>query len=277
MTTTANPGMPDPSCGARLAEAREAAGLTVHDVAKKLRVPPPIIESLEAGDWDRLGAPVFVRGHLRSYARLLGVRQDEISWLKDSAPIAPSELVARSYTSVWQRLAEQTARRLVYVVITAAIVVPVWMVTRSPDSGDAPPSLASLDVADIAAEAGTQREPVPATQRPYVASIAAIQSRTSPLPEPAPIPAVSMLSLQFTDASWVDIRDREGNTLEQGVLEAGEERAFDLATVGSVVLGNAQAVEVRRNGQLEDLASFQRASVARFAVSSDGSLGTMAE
>ena len=60
-------------CGQRLRAAREAAGLSVHDVAAKLKMPSRIVEALEAEDWARIGAPVFVRGQLRSYSRLLGL------------------------------------------------------------------------------------------------------------------------------------------------------------------------------------------------------------
>ena len=63
----------DRGCGARLRKAREAAGLTQADVASRLKMPVRVVDSLESEDWSRLGAPVFVRGQLRSYSRLLGL------------------------------------------------------------------------------------------------------------------------------------------------------------------------------------------------------------
>jgi cytoskeleton protein RodZ len=56
----------DRGCGARLRKAREAAGLTEADVAARLKMPLSVVKSLEDENWDRLGAPVFVRGQLRS-------------------------------------------------------------------------------------------------------------------------------------------------------------------------------------------------------------------
>jgi cytoskeleton protein RodZ len=44
-----------------------------------------------------------------------------------------------------------------------------------------------------------------------------------------------------------------------------------------VVLGNAAAVEVRTRGKTRDLAPYMRANVARFTVSSDGSLAPAAD
>src|SRR3546814_12817349 len=60
-------------CGQRLRAAREAAGLSGAEVASRLKTPSRFIEALEAEEWDRIGAPVFVRGQLRSYSRLLGL------------------------------------------------------------------------------------------------------------------------------------------------------------------------------------------------------------
>jgi cytoskeleton protein RodZ len=57
----------------QLREAREAAGLSVSDIAQRLRLSVRHIEALEAGDWAALPGAAFARASLRSYARLLGV------------------------------------------------------------------------------------------------------------------------------------------------------------------------------------------------------------
>jgi cytoskeleton protein RodZ len=44
-----------------------------------------------------------------------------------------------------------------------------------------------------------------------------------------------------------------------------------------VVLGNASAVEVQQAGSTVDIAPYRRANVARFTVSSDGSLAPVAD
>ena len=112
-------------CGRRLREAREAAGLSLADVGSRLKMPVRVVESLEREDWSRLGAPVFVRGQLRSYSRLLGLTTEPIMVASGVAPVAPAELQPRTYTPPMRHLAEQFSRRLVYVVITAAIAVTV--------------------------------------------------------------------------------------------------------------------------------------------------------
>jgi cytoskeleton protein RodZ len=67
--------------GARLRAGRERKGLTVLQAAEKMHVDPKILESLEAEDFDALGAPVYVKGHLRHYAELLGEASTELQAL----------------------------------------------------------------------------------------------------------------------------------------------------------------------------------------------------
>lgn len=62
-----------PGFGAELRVAREATKLSVADVAAKLKLTPRQIEAIEAEDHARLPDPVFARGFVRNYARLVGV------------------------------------------------------------------------------------------------------------------------------------------------------------------------------------------------------------
>ena len=62
---------PKPSLGRMLREARECLGLSVADVADQIKFAPRQIEALESDDFQRLPEMPFVRGFVRSYARIL--------------------------------------------------------------------------------------------------------------------------------------------------------------------------------------------------------------
>ncbi|WP_049466168.1 helix-turn-helix domain-containing protein [Stenotrophomonas indicatrix] len=266
-------------CGARLRQAREAAGLTLEDVGQRLRMPVQVVKSLEQEQWQKLGAPVFVRGQLRSYARLLGVDVSELLEQAQVGPVVPPTLVSHTHTPRARRIAENLGRRALYVGITAVLAVPVWFATRGHFDGTAPsPSTASLDVipaavpvtpagsaSAAAAPAEVAVAPVakPAAT-PYVASLA-------PVPRAAPA-AAATLDMQFSGDSWVDIAGPEGGTVEKALIKAGESRSFTPGQVTRVTLGNASAVQVQQNGAIVDLTPYQRANVARFQVSSEGSV-----
>jgi len=57
--------------GASLREARERLGLSVADVANQIKFAPRQIEALEADDFKRLPETAFLRGFIRSYAKIL--------------------------------------------------------------------------------------------------------------------------------------------------------------------------------------------------------------
>ena len=259
-TTDTNRG-----CGQRLRTAREAAGLSVQDVATRLRMPVRVVESLEAEDWNRLGAPVFIRGQLRSYGRLLGLVTESVHIASGVDPIRPVELTPRTYVPRMRLIAEQAARRLVYVVITVAIALPVWLATQPHLS---PPDTVSGSLDVPVGISGADMHQGARGPTPLVASMAPVTQRPAPVVPSAP----AGLELRLADDSWVEISAPDGSVVEQSLLRAGTVRAFAAGEVGAVVLGNAGAVDVRRNGVEQDISPYLRANIARFTVSSDGSL-----
>ena len=267
-------------CGARLRQAREAAGLTLEAVGQQLHMPVQVLKSLEEEQWQRLGAPVFVRGQLRSYARLLKVDIGEILEQAHIGPIVPPQLVSHTHTPRARRIAESLGRRVLYVGITAVLAVPVWFATRGHFDGTATtPNTASLDVIPAAvpvaggdapeatAPAAVEAAKPSAPAAPYLASLTPV-----PRPASAPAPQAGALSLQFKGDSWVDISGPDGSTVEKALIKSGETRSFAPGQVARMVLGNASAVEVQQAGTIVDLSPYQRANVARFTVSSDGSV-----
>jgi cytoskeleton protein RodZ len=269
-----NPFENQKGCGQQLREAREHAGLTLEQTASQLHMPVQVVRALEQDEWQKLGAPVFVRGQLRSYARLLKV---DLGSLLDAVPIAPIEpvkLVSHTHTPKMRRVLESTARRAVYVVMTGVLAVPVWYATRSHLDGR-PPSTASLDVVppETSSSAPSDGGVAPAAEAkkpvttPYIASMAPV-----PRSEPIPSAANGELSLQFSGDSWVQVSAPDGSTVEKALVKSGEQRHYAAGQVGRVVLGNAAAVQVQHAGSIVDVKPFQRANVARFAVSSDGSV-----
>lgn len=250
-------------------------------------MPVQVVKSLEEEQWQRLGAPVFVRGQLRSYARLLKVDLGDALEQAHIGPVVPPELVSHTHTPRGRRIAENLGRRALYVGLTLALVVPVWFATRGFFDGANPlPNTASLDVIPAAVPVAGGAGPVDSTRpattapaatpasatasspvEPYLASLTPVARPAAATPAPA-----GALNLQFTGDSWVDISAPDGSTVEKALVKSGEARSFSPGQVGRMVLGNASAVEVQQAGTIVDLSPYQRANVARFTVSSDGSV-----
>jgi cytoskeletal protein RodZ len=69
-------GMPFDLCriGELLRQTREEKGLSFEEVSEVLFIRKRVIGAIEAGDWDNLPHPVYVKGYVTQYAALLEVR-----------------------------------------------------------------------------------------------------------------------------------------------------------------------------------------------------------
>ena len=64
--------------------------------------------------------------------------------------------------------------------------------------------------------------------------------------------------------------------VERALARDGEARRFAAADIGRVTIGNVEATEVVLNGSRVNLDAVRAANVARFALSSDGSIEAVA-
>ncbi|KTD75052.1 helix-turn-helix domain-containing protein [Legionella waltersii] len=76
MDETGNTEISNP--GLELAAIRQQKGYSVEYVANKLHLRVRIIELIESGDFNLLPQPVFVKGYLRAYSKLLGVSAEPL-------------------------------------------------------------------------------------------------------------------------------------------------------------------------------------------------------
>lgn len=258
-----NPHATDSAVGERLKKAREAAGVSLADISARSRIPARVLASLEAGDWAALGAPVYVRGLARSYARVLGLTLDDAALPSPFTTSQIPSLVSHVHVPKYRHVAEGLGRRAVYIVLTAALVVPVWLATR----GHLDSTSAAIEPLDVAPGAASAPMPDARGPTPVVASMAPIPARAA---------ASAPLVLELSGDNWVQIYGADGKVVERGLLRAGDRREFRPGEIGRVVLGNAAAARVLRDGVALDIAPYAQSNVARFTVSSDGSLAPIA-
>ena len=67
-----------------LAEARQRLGLSQKEVADKLYLTTSFIKYIDAGEFSSLPKPAFIKGYLRTYARVVDLSGDEIVALYDA-------------------------------------------------------------------------------------------------------------------------------------------------------------------------------------------------
>jgi cytoskeleton protein RodZ len=64
--------------GERLQAARIQQGLALEDVASRMHLSSNILTSIENNEFDAITAPIFVKGYLRAYARIVSLDEDEM-------------------------------------------------------------------------------------------------------------------------------------------------------------------------------------------------------
>ncbi len=271
------------AAGELLLQARQGKGLTQAQVAEQLHVPMRVIAALESGQWERLGAPVFIRGQLRSYARLL---QLDAAPLLASVPVGPVDPVVRISevgSLPLRRHAQGMGRKLLYGVAMLALVTPAVLLLRA--YLQPAPAVASLDALPATEIAGVAAElalPMPVaadgSQQPLppAADVAATVLPSTPAAVAAAAASSTaqgaQLLLEFAGDSWIEIGGPQGQVVEKSLIPAGQQRRYRAEDVARVLLGNSTQVQASIDGRAIDLAAMGRSNVARFTVSSDGSV-----
>src|SRR5512139_2019480 len=221
------------SVGQVLRDAREAQGITLEDAAARLRLMHRQIEAMETGDFDSLGQPVFARGFVRNYARLLGLVPEALLARMEGAPAEPAAvsqsapLPQRSWlTSPWLILLLLG----LLVVVAVPVALYLWLNSDVDEaSSKRVPAAAQTRSAPVAAPA-----PAPAatgaTQQsaPVEPGAPAVPEAETTDPAEAGAPAApetpaakSVLHLEFGAEAWTEIKDASGRMLHRQLDPAG--------------------------------------------------------
>ena len=258
--------------GLRFRAAREKARWSLESAAQQLKLPVSVLNAIEREDWARLGAPIFVRSYVGSYARLLGLPAslaDDV--VKGRA--AP-QLVAIGGTPVTKRTYNRSSINVGYLVMTILIVAAVVALALYFQSPKRSVTLIPLDATDAyatTAPAYTIDTVVANASKLPSPAVADVRAAPSSGPE---VSAPGAIVIRFRGDSWVDLVDHDGVHLERGMVPAGAERRFEARQLARVTLGDATAVDVSLAGAQLDLTPFREANVARFTVSSDGRIAS---
>lgn len=112
-----------------LKAGREAAGYSAEQIAHAMHLDASVITALEGGDFASLGAPIFVKGYLRSYARLVNIdASDIISAYEQEVRAAPPELPTDAHYGIRMDEASGRGGRIAWVILALIVIgVGVWL------------------------------------------------------------------------------------------------------------------------------------------------------
>ena len=247
-----------PMGGERLAEARREQQISVHEIAKELHLDEPKVRALERNEFDVLGAPVFAKGHLKTYAHLVNV--DEADVMSDYYHLTRSTTVPPVIATrprVRQELSPGPwIAALVVIIVIASLY---WWFTRPADPetqvDELPIVEDSMIVAPQEAEADTVTTPVVTSDaeviEPPVAEPVVAEPVVENEPEsPPPVEDGQMRVLvTYSGDCWTEISDARGRRLLFDLGKDGRTVELSGAEPFNVLFGNPGNVSLRVNGQ----------------------------
>jgi cytoskeleton protein RodZ len=266
-------GLRERAPGAALSAARTAQNLSLIDVARQLKLSVNQVAALEAGEFERLPGPVFVRGFVRNYARLLKLDPERILDLivpDASGPETRSVLPAsRDSTFHTARARRGPALALLLVLALAALAAYEFYLGESapvvtamkPGTPSASSSAPTAETARAIVPAATPDPQAPAateseTPAPTAQPAQGADEATATAPQPVPVgpPAdAGELRFSFGQQSWVQIRERDGKAIFTRLNPAGSEQRVTGKPPFTLVIGNAHEVRLTYNERPVDL------------------------
>lgn len=244
------------SIGSQLAAAREAKQLSVADVAAHMHLRAMYVDAMERDDWRSIGEPVYVRGFLRGYARLIGLDPEPL--VTDlNAQLSPSPEIIASEDPVQRSDEMRTEPQDAYTFerhlrVERQSSFYAWLLG----------ALTTVAVALVFMVVRVYFFPSPQTSAqtpPVVTQAAGVNPNDAGAATPAPITASVMdqgdssrsgvqLRLQLTQDCWLAVTV-DGKRVLYDTLPAGSVREFRAAKTITLRAGNAGGVVATVDGQ----------------------------
>lgn len=271
--------------GNLLKQTRIEKGLSVGEVAERLKLPARQIEALESGCYQSLPEEVFIKGFITSYARLLELDNNIVQeYLQKIFPGHNSKnaSVANDIKNNDNGIninsnVRKTLPKWVLIVIAAVIiggVIYAWQGKSSAESAKQAATASqevSAQASSAAAIAASNVRIVPMTasdlagdNHTAMAGSDSSASNTQNIVsnnsmEPTPASAVTnpsagqkgndRLAITVDHSSWLQISDKNGTVLLNKLVETGSTQQFEHGAPYRIIIGYAPGVHVTFNGK----------------------------
>ena len=267
--------------GDYLKQAREKKGLSLEQVASQTRIQVPHLQALESEDFANLPAKVFAKGFVRSYAKALGLDEEEALqyFLQTSGTFYDQHQPEQPPPHVQVKLEAAPRQGINWNLVFGAIVVLAagafwyWLPQQEapialsePEAPsrvdlieepilpitDTQESLAPIKPVESVPTPPPALDPVPT--QPLPKAIAPTTGEPTP-PAPPTQPAEDTtvdgsqtLEIEATQLTWVVVQSDQ-QAPNEALLQPGQRITWKAQKQFLLTLGNAAGVVVRLNGQ----------------------------
>ncbi|MCE9923478.1 DUF4115 domain-containing protein [Aeromonas media] len=288
--------------GQLLRNAREQLGWTREQVASRIHLRLTLIAAIESDTYDKHTSHTFIRGYLRTYAKLVGIPEETILAAYDKLGLTPPDNIDMQSFSRRSRQQANDSRLkvvtwLVILVLIALSIAWWWQSTARRSAGDEALAASEMgtdqtasvanvtptvDVADpvlpvasdaVATEpavsdaAATASDAVAATSAALSTEASAAEATLAPAETVATEPGKApQLKMSFTADCWLDVKDANGKTLFSGLKKANDELVLEGPEPLRFIIGAPMAVNLEYQGKSFDMSRYNNGRTARFSL-----------
>ncbi|MFK7794586.1 MAG: helix-turn-helix domain-containing protein [Gammaproteobacteria bacterium] len=295
----------DKRIGEILRQARESASYSIAYVAGQTHLREEVVVALENDQFDQLPNDVFVKGYIRSYAKLLEIdsKQLLVSYSCDrevqTDTVTPQVKKAKKISSsgvdpivIWSSVS--------VVVILSGLLMSWWVYQEDADPVELASVVERFDDEHLAGVDEVQ-EPQQKNEAEHDVVLGSIDPKhisdeQNATPEvedqPAPqqqqqaqvVPAIVeapfsggeldkvRITVKYTQESWTEIFDARKRRLLHGLIKPGATRIISGQAPFNVFLGNSPGVQLEINGKPFDHSVYiRRNNTARFLIDDSNS------
>jgi cytoskeleton protein RodZ len=258
--------------GEKLRRERELRGISLDQIAAATKISTRMLKAIEEEKFDLLPGGIFNKGFIRSYAKFLGIDEEQAvaDYVAATGPEEPVNNLPQ-IADVPERPTRQLDEEgtiswttIVVLVLLVAVGYGGWTyhnhrkAEKESRATTAPVAAISTPPVEAPPAERTLKAEVPAPKPPSTAPLESTPAKSAPATsaspaalktdatEPAPKPSVDLI-IHTNEESWVQAV-ADGKTIFSETLPASSEKHVTASRGITLTVGNAGGVEVTYNG-----------------------------
>jgi cytoskeleton protein RodZ len=232
------------SLGQELKKQRESRNISIDEMASSTKIVGRYLEALEQDRFDAMPGGFFIKGILRTYAKYVGLDENEILERYKEAGVLDEEVKAKTPASL--PLPDQAGKKktLQWIMAGAGIIIVLIVVSMLWRSRRPRPVAPAAQPAAVLPKAQVRTEALTPAQEP------AQKPAEKPAPEPAKEESKGLtMEFSFQEETWLQVF-ADGTLKIYGLFPAGEKaRVQAEKEILLAVVGNAGGLSFLLNGK----------------------------
>jgi cytoskeleton protein RodZ len=284
--------------GLILRTLREKQGLSSQEIANRIHLDIKVIESIEQDSDEGMPAATYVRGYLRSYAKIVGADADHVVELYNSdSPQSPPEILPEVKPPTQVSSNDKPVKAFTYLItLGLVLLLLIWYQSNyvidvtsvnEPENYNTETRINGVDITyDIAHQSSSWQSPKSTPEKKPVAETsveAANQPDSLELQSDNGEQTLGIITidgiekkvstsgtgpdkieLTLSRDSWIEIYDANDVKLFNDLAPGGEQYSINGTAPFQVLFGFSPGVTIKYNGELFDHSRYSSKSIAKF-------------